>query len=213
MKRIIMHWSAGAHRASNEDRAHYHLMIEGGGNVVYGDKPISANAAPLSKDYAGHTYKLNTDSIGVAVCAMRGARQAPFSPGQYPITEAQVQGLVREVARLAKSYNIPVTRQTILSHAEVQPTLGVRQAGKWDIAWIPGWKSATDPIGVGDHLRALIRAEITGTARPVPKPVTPAPTPQPAKPAPAAPTPAKTAPLVLVLTIVAAVAAFLFLKG
>ena len=219
MKRIIMHWSAGAHRASKEDRAHYHLMIEGGGNVVYGDKPISANAAPLSKDYAAHTAKLNTDSIGVAVCAMRGARQAPFSPGQYPITEAQVQGLVREVARLAKSYNIPVTRQTILSHAEVQPTLGVRQAGKWDIAWIPGWKSATDPIGVGDHLRALIRAEITGTARPVPKPVTPAPTPQPAKPAPTpqpakpAPTPAKTAPLVLVLTIVAAVAAFLFLKG
>ena len=72
MKRIIMHWSAGAHRASKEDRAHYHLMIEGGGNVVYGDKPISANAAPLSKDYAAHTAKLNTDSIGVAVCAMHG---------------------------------------------------------------------------------------------------------------------------------------------
>ena len=176
MKRIILHWSAGAHKASPLDRQHYHLMIEGDGNVVYGDKPISANAAPLSKNYAAHTASLNTGSIGVAVCAMKDARQVPFDPGKYPITEAQLKALVREVARLAKGYNIPVTRKTILSHAEVQPTLGVAQAGKWDIAWIPGWPNATDPLGVGDCLRSMIRAEMAGEAV-VPDPVAPLPGP------------------------------------
>ena len=153
MKRIILHWSGGSHRASALDKQHYHLVIQGDGSVVYGDKPISANAAPLSANYAAHTSSLNTDSIGIAVCAMHGAQQSPFKAGSYPITEAQVRQLVQETARLAQGYNIPVTRQTILSHAEVQPTLGVTQAGKWDIAWLPGRATATDPIGCGDHLR------------------------------------------------------------
>ena len=183
MERIILHWTAGSHAASSVDREHYHLLIEGDGRVVFGDYEISDNESVADNRYAAHTRDLNTGSIGVAVCAMLDARQVPFDPGKYPITEAQVQTLVREVARLAKGYGIPITRQTVLSHAEVQPTLGVAQAGKWDIAWIPGWKNATDPIGVGDHLRALIRAEIAGTARPVPKPVTPAPAPTPAQPA------------------------------
>lgn len=182
MKRIILHWSGGTHRASALDRQHYHLVIQGDGSVVYGDKPISANAAPLGKNYAAHTRGLNTDSIGIAVCAMAGAMQSPFHAGQYPVTEAQVQRLVKECARLADGYGIPVTRQTILSHAEVEPTLGVKQAGKWDIAWIPGRTRANDPIGVGDHLRQMIRGEMQG--RPAPKP--------PATTAPAAPTPAPT---------------------
>lgn len=160
MQRIIMHWSAGTHTASSVDREHYHLLIQGDGTVVYGDYEISDNESTADNRYAAHTRNLNTGSIGVAVCAMLNARQAPFDAGKYPITEAQVQALVREAARLAKGYGIPVTRKTVLSHAEVQPALGVAQAGKWDIAWIPGWKNATDPIGVGDHLRALIRAEM-----------------------------------------------------
>ena len=172
MKRIILHWTGGGHKANATDKDHYHLLIEGDGNVVYGNKPISANAAPLSKNYAAHTAQLNTDSIGVAVCAMHGARQSPFSAGSYPITEAQVERMVQEVARLAKGYGIPVSRQTILSHAEVQPTLGVKQAGKWDIAWLPGRASATDPIGVGDYLRSRLMGEM-GSASTVTTPEIP----------------------------------------
>ncbi|MDB6177951.1 N-acetylmuramoyl-L-alanine amidase [Paracoccus sp. Z330] len=182
MKRIIWHWTAGTHRASAVDRDHYHLLIEGDGKVVYGARPISANAAPLSANYARHTASLNTDSIGIAVCAMDGAVQLPFDAGRYPITEEQLHQLVTETARLAKGYNIPVSRQTILSHAEVQPTLGVTQAGKWDIAWLPGRSSATDPIGCGDHLRYLVAQELAGTSRPPVKPDIPAPDAPAAKP-------------------------------
>lgn len=177
MKRIIMHWTAGAHKANASDRSHYHLLVEGDGTVILGDKPISANAAPLSKSYAAHTAALNTDSIGVAVCAMHDARQVPFYAGKYPITEAQLRRLAKEVARLAVEYGILVSRQTVLSHAEVQPILGVKQAGKWDIAWIPGARSSTDPIAVGDQLRLMIQAEIDvlkGAAKPpVAKPTVP----------------------------------------
>ena len=184
MKRIIFHWTAGAHKASALDLEHYHEVIEGDGRVVFGKHPISANKAPLSAKYAAHTLNANTDSIGIAVCAMAGAVQAPFKTGKHPITPLQVHHLAKEIARLAKGYNIPVTRQTILSHAEVQPTLGIKQRGKWDIAWIPGWPSATDPIGVGDHIRKLVAEELAGMSRPVEKP-TASPRPEPAvRPAP-----------------------------
>ena len=166
MKRIIMHWTAGSHKASSLDREHYHYLIQGDGTVVQGVSPVSANAAPLSKNYAVHTANLNTDSIGVAVCAMRGANQVPFRAGDQPITTAQIDKLVELTAMLARQYKIPVTRQTILSHGEVQPTLGVKQAGKWDIAWLPGRSSATDPIGVGDYLRSRVTAELEPTPAP-----------------------------------------------
>lgn len=171
MKRIIFHWTAGMHQASALDREHYHEVIQGDGSIVYGKHPISANKGPIKGSYAAHTLNCNTDSIGIAVCAMAGAVQAPFSPGKYPITDAQLRQLVKEIARLAEGYRIPVTRQTILSHAEVQPTLGIKQRGKWDIAWIPGWKSATDPIGVGDRIRKLVSEEMAGVSRPPAKPV------------------------------------------
>jgi len=48
----------------------------------------------------------------------------------------------------------------VLTHAEVQPTLGVRQRGKWDITWLPGMEAPGDPIDVGDVLRAKISAAL-----------------------------------------------------
>ena len=44
MDRVICHWTAGRHKASGLDRAHYHILIEGDGNVVKGDFAISANS-------------------------------------------------------------------------------------------------------------------------------------------------------------------------
>ena len=68
---------------------------------------------------------------------MLGAREAPFDAGSQRINEAQIEALAQLVANLCRRYGIPVTRATVLTHAEVQPTLGVRQRGKWDITWLP----------------------------------------------------------------------------
>ncbi|MFN7881706.1 MAG: hypothetical protein ACK5PF_01635, partial [bacterium] len=57
------------------------------------------------------------------------------------------------------------TRETVLTHAEVEPTLKIKQRGKWDITWLPDMKAPGDPVTVGDNLRAQI------TAAMAPKPV------------------------------------------
>lgn len=52
MSRIIARWSAGAYRASELDKEHYHLNIEGSGNVVRGDHTIADNVNTADDDYA-----------------------------------------------------------------------------------------------------------------------------------------------------------------
>lgn len=171
MQRLILHWSAGAHTASTLDLQHYHFVIDGQGRVHKGKHPVSANAGPLkSGAYAAHTLNANTGSIGVALAAMAGAQERPFSAGKYPITPAQVDALAALCADLCRQYNIPVSRQTVLSHAEVQPTLGITQSGKWDITWLPGMSAPGNPVAVGDQIRALIVAKLA------PKPAVTVPT-------------------------------------
>jgi hypothetical protein len=170
MKRIIMHWTAGANTANGTDKRHYHFIIEigpsGTPRVVAGDHPPEANeriAKPNDgSTYAAHTRGTNTGAIGVAVAGMRGAKERPFSAGPSPMTEAQIDLLVQFVADLAKQYRIPVTPTTVLTHAEVQPTLGIQQRNKWDIMWLPGRSSTEDPIKIGNELRARISAVQNG---------------------------------------------------
>lgn len=164
MKRIIIHWSAGSHKVSNLDRQHYHRIIDGDGNVHEGVFPIEANEKPVKGQYAAHTLNCNTGSIGVALAAMAGAVERPFSAGSHPITEEQLTALAKLCAGLAKQYDIPVTRATILTHAEVQPTLGIKQRGKWDITWLPHMDQPGDPVVVGDMLRESITRELVRQA-------------------------------------------------
>lgn len=162
MKRIILHWTAGAHSPSGLDLTHYHFIVDGKGQIHSGKFPVSANAGNLtSGQYAAHTLNLNTQSIGIAVAAMAGAKESPLNVGKAPITQVQLDAFVKLAAKLAKQYAIPVTRQTVLTHAEVQPTLGVKQKGKWDITWLPGY-GKKPPIEAGDILRNMIQHELVG---------------------------------------------------
>lgn len=181
MKRLILHWTAGTHTPNATDRAHYHFLIDGAGEVHRGDHHPEANEVIHHPNdistYAAHTANANTGAIGVAVAAMAGAREAPFTAGHYPITSAQIKALTALSAQLCRAYNIPVTRTTVLTHAEVQPTLGIKQKNKWDITWLPGMKAPEAPVAVGDRLRGLIRAQMsTRTAKRATAPVTPRPT-------------------------------------
>ena len=160
MKRIILHWSAGPHTPTNEDKTHYHRIIDGAGKVHNGKWPISANEKPVKGQYAAHTLDCNTGSIGVAVAAMAGAQERPFHAGSHPITPAQVDALVGLVRALCREYGIPVTRETVLSHAEVQPTLKITQRGKWDITYLPGMIGPGDAVEVGDRLREMVKAQV-----------------------------------------------------
>jgi len=182
MKRIIWHWSAGAHTPSDLDKQHYHFIIDGAGKVHPGKFPVEANEKPVKGKYAAHTLNCNTGSIGIAVAAMAGAVERPFNAGSHPITPAQVDALVTLSRKLGAQYGISVTPETMLSHAEVQPVLGIKQRGKWDIAWLPGMAIPGDPVAVGNKLRAMVKAP-TAPQRPATAPQAPTAAPAPQKPA------------------------------
>lgn len=160
MKRIIMHWTAGTHTPNAVDKRSYHLIVAGDGSVVQGDFRPESNRKIVDGQYAAHTRGLNTGSIGISMAAMEGAKERPFTSGSYPITPIQLAAFTMLVAEMALTYKIPVTRRTILSHAEVEPTLGVWQRNKWDIMWLPGMDATATPLVVGDSLRRLIQADI-----------------------------------------------------
>jgi len=160
LSRIIWHWTAGTNAVSALDREHYHFILAGDGTVTAGRFTPEDNLSASDGKYAAHTLGANTGSIGVALAGMHGAKEAPFSAGGFPITEAQVAALVGLTADLCRRYSIPVTPQTVLSHAEVQPTLGIAQRGKWDIAWLPGMTRPGDPVAIGNIIRGRVTASM-----------------------------------------------------
>jgi len=184
MKRIHVHWTAGGHKANSTDKKHYHIMIEGDGMPVRGNPPITANEPPLSSNYAAHTKNANSSAIGISVCAMLGARENPFYPGAYPITSAQWAALLQAVAELAVRYDIAVTPTTVLTHAEVQPNLGITQNGKWDITRLTTRPDLIGYKAVGDAMRADVKKIIEGET-----PQPPGPGPEPVPPEPPEPYP------------------------
>lgn len=162
MQRIIVHWTAGQHRASDLDRQHYHLLIEGDGTVVRGVPTIDLNQSPARAGYAAHTLNCNSGSIGVSLCCMAGAVESPFDAGPQPMTRTQWDKAADVLAVLCARYGIEPTRQTLLSHAEVQDTLGIRQRGKWDISRLAFDPSTVGAHACGDRLRRETLARMQG---------------------------------------------------
>ena len=168
MSRIIFHWTAGAYTANATDLRAYHLLVErvapGHARLVRGTFPISANENPQPGKYAAHTARLNTGSIGISMCCMGGpdVREPPFNAGRWPMTREQWNLMIAAAADLCRAYAIPVGPRTTLSHAEVQGTLGVRQANKWDFTRLAFDLSLLGPKACGDRLRADLAAALAG---------------------------------------------------
>ena len=173
LHRVVIHWTAGDHTPNNTDRNAYHEIVDGNGDIHAGRHSFSANAAGRGRlrlgQYAAHVGRMNTGSIGIAIAGMRRAQERPFSPGPSPITQKQVTAMARRVAEICVEYDIPLTRETVLTHAEVEPTLGVRQNGKWDITWLPGMARVGDAVEVGDRIREEIRRHLASNVRREPR--------------------------------------------
>jgi N-acetyl-anhydromuramyl-L-alanine amidase AmpD len=170
MKRIILHWTAGAHRASSLDLAHYHILIEDDGKLVRGTHSIKDNVSTADNVYAAHTLRLNTGSIGVSVCCMAGAVESPFNPGSFPMTQTQWETMSQVVAELCQVYDISVTPDTVLGHGEVTKNLGINQRGKWDPMVLP-WDTSLSKKQVGDIFRQKVKDKMSGRSN---QPETPA---------------------------------------
>ena len=160
LHRIHMHWTAGAYGAIGVELGSYHILIMRDGKPVMGNLKPEANANTSDGQYAAHTRACNQGAIGVSMDCMGGAKEVPFDAGKYPMTQAQLQGMVEQVADLCKTYDIPVSRYSTLTHAEIEKTLGVWQRSKWDIKWVPGMARPANAISVGDKIRDMIRKEL-----------------------------------------------------
>ncbi len=163
MKRIHWHWTAGAPGINAKEADSYNFIITWPDGEIVPSVPVDRQKPPLVNGaYAAHTRGANSWAIGIAIDAMAGAQERPFDAGRHPITQKQVDALVRLSRDLGRQYGIPVTRETMLSHAEVQETLGIKQNAKWDIMWLPGMDAPGDAVAVGDTIRAMIRQQSTG---------------------------------------------------
>ncbi len=144
--RLIFHWTAGTHIASPFDRLHYHFLIEGDGRIVRG--------ARAPGKYLPHTRKLNSGSIGIALCGMHQAVPGKFGP--YPLTPIQFHTACRLGAQLFRRYHLAMAEKTCLVHADVGRVYGIPQRGKWDISHWPGDEAIHSPEAVSHKLRVLI---------------------------------------------------------
>lgn len=157
MNRITLHHSGGPLKPTTLDKKHYHRIAGGDGEVISGIHDILDNApgrAFTSGSYAAHTLNLNSGNIGLSMACMRqGEWSNPRGCPDFP-TPSQIDAMLTEATTLCVVWKIAPDRKTLLSHAEVETTLGVKQKGKWDFDYsLLGKGSSRDPVGVGDEIR------------------------------------------------------------
>lgn len=154
---VVWHWTAGANGLIELELDAYNFLTDTKGNLYDGNSTI---AEQVMYDWrkgvgASHTKSMNTGWIGISQDAMAGAKQTnPITWGSHPITWEGIDAMLEKTMEICEEYNVPVSPWTTLSHAEVQPTLGIKQRWKWDYVVLPGDDSSRNPVHVGDELRA-----------------------------------------------------------
>lgn len=157
---VVWHWTAGANGLIELEKDAYNFLTDTKGNIYDGNSTI---AEQVMYDWrkgigASHTKSMNTGWIGISQDAMAGAEETnPITWGSHPITWEGIDAMLKHTAELHEEYGFPISRWTTLSHAEVQPTLGIKQRWKWDYKVLPGDTVARDPIEVGDILRNRLK--------------------------------------------------------
>lgn len=156
MKRIIIHWTAGANQPNSTDFQHYHYMVNGDGLVIVGKFKPEDNENCYDGKYAQHTGGGNTGSIGVSMCGMAGFNGKADST-KYPLTAKQCERTFKLVAELCKKYNIAVTPDTVLTHYEFgQKNPKTTSFGKIDIVYLHAFPNVTRS-SMGDFIRNKVK--------------------------------------------------------
>lgn len=156
LHRIHWHWTASGYKVTYDVARHYNDVFDEKGNQYDGGARPEHQAAysVARKIGVSHTLNANTGAIGLAVAAMRGAEGWPsLMWGDSPLTWPGIDAMLVQTAEYCKEFDIPVSRWSTLSHAEIEPTLGITQRAKWDFRVLPGYPSVMDAQEVGDILR------------------------------------------------------------
>ncbi len=156
MKRIILHWTAGAPVPNSHDKKCYHFLVDSLGKVRCGNHSPEDNLNCTDGNYAAHTGGGNTGSIGVALCGMMGFKDRN-NLGTCPITRVQFEAAMKLCAELAIKYKIPISSTTVMTHYEfglAHPNSTSK--GKIDITFLPPF-SWLEKDEIGKFIRSKIK--------------------------------------------------------
>lgn len=175
--RITAHHTGGGHKPNATDLAAYPICIDGDGQPHQGRLPILANAVGrklVAGQYYPHTRGLNSGNLGIAICAMAGGDWGnPRGSRAFPRL-VQIDALIDEMAKRCREFGITPSRQHTLSHAEVEPTLGVKQKQKWDFDYQIRNTTGRNPITIFDEIRQEVSSRLSGVVLTPPPMVRPA---------------------------------------
>lgn len=156
MKKVVIHWTAGANQPNNTDYEHYHYLVNKDGIVIAGKYTPEDNENCNDGKYAQHCGGGNTGAIGVSMCGMYGFKDKN-NVGEYPLTKKQCEATFKLVAELCKKYNIAITNKTVLTHYEFgQSHPNTSSYGKIDIVYMPPYPEI-EKNKVGDFIRNKVR--------------------------------------------------------
>jgi hypothetical protein len=163
--RITAHHTGGGYKPNATDLAAYPKCIDGDGQVHHGKFPLLANAVGrklVAGAYYPHTRGLNSGNLGIALCAMAsGVWANPRASKAFPRL-VQIDALIDEMAKDCREFGIVPSREHTLSHAEVEPTLGVKQKQKWDFDYQIRNTAGRDPIAIFDEIRQEVTMRLRG---------------------------------------------------
>ena len=156
MKKVVIHWTAGANQPNNTDYEHYHFLVNKDGIVIAGKYTPEDNENCNDGKYAQHCGGGNTGAIGVSMCGMYGFKDKN-NVGEYPLTKKQCEATFKLVAELCKKYNIAITNKTVLTHYEFgQSHRNTSSYGKIDIVYMPPYPEI-EKNKVGNFIRNKVR--------------------------------------------------------
>lgn len=155
LHRIHWHWTASTYAVTDEVRSHYNDVHDVEGNSYDGGARAEHQANYDWRKGVGvsHTLNANTGAIGQAVAAMGNAQGWPVNIGKWPLSWDGIDAMLMRSIDYHHQFDIPITPYSTLSHAEVQPTLGIKQNGKWDYQILPDGTKIIDPVRCGAILR------------------------------------------------------------
>jgi hypothetical protein len=162
LNRIHLHWTAGDYLVTpvpgpnNDEADHYNDVFDVDGRHISGTPAIDQAFYASRFRGASHTLSANTGAIGLSIACMGDASYSGSvaNPGKWPINWVQIDAMLKRAADYSRMYDIRISKWTVLTHAEIQPTLNIKQNGKWDIMVLPdNPKLVLNPVIAGDILR------------------------------------------------------------
>ena len=154
--KIIMHWTAGWGDSLFDD---YHVSVTTDGKIYVSEDSFAETLE--------HTWKLNTGTVGVAMCCCVGATTEDL--GEEPPTESQIAVFAQVVAAIADGLWLTINAENVLTHGEAADSLALYDAcdlygprndcERWDLEFLGTQESpqfnpwAADGSRGGDVLR------------------------------------------------------------